>query len=71
MRTYHLALIKGTNPNTLTLQARRCLDDLSCKAWQYLGERIVTKAHLKDYKQDILDQVNGENGTHFTRLVID
>ena len=79
--TYHLALIKGSGPcyplhrnghrtSTLVLQAERSLDDLSPSCWQYLGEREVTKAHLRRHADEILAQVNRTEGTTFTRLLV-
>ena len=57
---YYLGLIRGTGrcqcwgnghkEDTLVLQARRDKGYLSCDLWKYLGQRVVTKAHLKRHK---------------------
>ena len=76
-RTYHIGLVAGPNEyedvpeGTLLLQARRDVDYLSCELWKYLGERETTKAELRRNAVAILDQVNRQEGTAYTRLVVD
>lgn len=82
MRTYHLGLIKGSGDcyplhrnghraSTVILQARRCIDYLSCSLWKYYGERIITKQELKSNKVGILQAINKEHNTSFISIVID
>ena len=81
METYHLALERGTGKaaywanghrkDTLILTGRRGLDCLSPDIWKYLGERIVTKAHLKINKDALLAGFNEQFGTSFNHLIID
>jgi len=80
-KTYHLALIFGTgktkcwsnghSKNTLVLQARNDRDYLSTDINEYIGERIVTKAHLKSNKAKLLQYFNEQLDKSFTHLVID
>jgi hypothetical protein len=79
--TYHLGLIKGSGKckcwrnyhakNTIVLQARRSIDNLSCELWEYIGERITTKTQLNANKSHILVWINGYYHTNFTHIVID
>lgn len=72
---YYLGLlIDYCNPKytgTVTVQARRCIDCLDCELWEYLGPRVVTKAHLKANKAGLLAWINQTFNATFTRIVID
>ena len=76
---YHLALQKGSQgcwsnchrKSTVVLCARRDIDYLPTDTWQYLGERIVTKTHLREHKGNILAWINREFDRTFNTLVID
>jgi len=82
MKAYHIGFIKGSGncyplhynghrETTLVIQARRCIDNLSCTLWKYIGERITTKQELNKNKLKILAQVNQVNNTSFTHIVIE
>lgn len=76
MKTYHVGLAKGGHyhggrESTLIVQLRRSVDFLSCELWKYLGQRETTKARLKACKAELLDTINVQYGTAFTRIVID
>lgn len=66
---YYIGLVKRNN--TVVLQARRLKDNLSCELWNYIGLRYITKAELKQNKDGLLNWINKEFGTKFTKLVID
>ncbi len=76
---YHLALQKGSQgtwanchkESTVVLCARRDIDYLPTDTWKYLGERIVTKRHLREHKINILSWINREFRAAFTALIID
>jgi len=73
-KTYHLGFYRGYTPrtkNTVYFQARRDKDYLSCELLKYIGERVVTKKHLKEHKAEILQWVNEHYGFNFTRIVFD
>ncbi len=50
--TYHVGLAK--RGRTLVIEARRCVDYLSCELYDYLGQREVTKSHLREQRYNIL-----------------
>ncbi len=69
---YFLALCKDyKRPDTVVLQARHCLDDLSCETWVYLGARVTTKKQLAECPDDTLYWVNKAFGSNYTRLRVD
>ena len=55
MKTYHVGLaIEG---RTAVFQFRRCIDYLSCELYEYLGERLTTKAAARERLQPMRDKV--------------
>lgn len=50
---YHIGL--GIRKNTLVIEARRCVDFLSCELYDYMGERIITKKELYINRYKILE----------------
>ena len=52
MAQYHVGFAK--RGRTLVIEARRSVDFLSCELYDYMGERVVTKKHLYDFRYDIL-----------------
>jgi hypothetical protein len=75
-RTYYLGILPGDydgykhRHDTLILEARESLDCLSCELYQYLGPRIVTKAHLRANRSGILAMLNRQYGYNFKRLIV-
>lgn len=61
----------GHRAGTLVLHVRDCVDALPCDLWLYLGERITTKRALRAKRAGILAMLNREQGTAYTRLLID
>lgn len=49
---YHIGL--GKRGETLVIEARRSVDYLSCEIYDYLGQREVTKRHLREHRYNIL-----------------
>ena len=78
MRTYHLALLKGSQgfwsnghkETTVVLQAVQDIDFLSCATWEYLGQRITTKANLHKNRTEILTWINRTFHSNFQTLII-
>ena len=72
-RTYHVGFSAphGVDGDTLVIQARRDVDYLSADLWQYRGQRETTKRALREVRFSILELVNRENGTAFTRVRVD
>ncbi len=78
---YHIALIEGTGPtrcwrndhraDTVVVQARRDMDNLSCEAWKYYGPRIITKVQLHEQRVALLAAINTIYSTAFTHIIID
>lgn len=58
MKTYHIALCK--RGRTLVIEARRNLDLLSCEAYDYMGEREVTKAFLRQHRYETLEHMRAK-----------
>ena len=54
MKTYHVGIAKQNNGQTMVIQATRSVDYLSCEIYDYLGERITTKAKLNSNRYHIL-----------------
>lgn len=72
---YHIALCKGGKyhggrTSTVIVQARKNLDLLSCEAWQYLGQRNVTKVQLIAQKAELLAAINTQYNTNFQHILI-
>lgn len=74
-RTYHVALLRDYRKRyynrRVILQLRRNIDNLDCEIWMYLGERVVTKAHVRQHCKMALEWVNKEFGMSFTQIKID
>ena len=78
---YHVGLVRGTGPTrywrnghakgTVVVELRRSVDFLSTETWQYLGERVTTKADYARRKADILQWINTRFATTFTHIIID
>jgi hypothetical protein len=51
--SYYIGTLK--RKNTLVIQARRYLDNLSCELYDYWGERQITKKELRSRRYQILD----------------
>jgi len=51
--TYHIGF--GKRKNTFVIEARRCIDFLSCEIYDYMGERIITKKELYANRYKILE----------------
>ena len=79
--TYHLGLLRGSShrnlwgnghrDGTLVIQVCRSVDFLSCDLWEYIGERVITKAYLRRHCGDLLAAINQQYGTAFKRLVVE
>lgn len=73
--TYHLGLCFGPEygkpADTLVLEARHSIDFLACEMWLYLGYRETTKTRLRQNRRDILAMINREQGTAYSRLIVD
>jgi|WetSurMetagenome_2_1015567.scaffolds.fasta_scaffold274858_3 hypothetical protein len=54
MKTYYLGLTLNPDKTVATLQARSCLDCLSCELYKYYGKLQTTKRQLKLNKFGIL-----------------
>ena len=79
MKIYHIGLLKGSQgqwsnghrDDTVIVQLRRSVDQLSPNIFAYHGEFITTKRRLNKIKQDLLKAINKQYKTSFKRIVID
>ena len=55
---YHIGITK--RGKTLVIQARRGIDYLDCEIYDYMGVRVITKAHLHEHRYDILAMMQKE-----------
>lgn len=53
-KTYYVATSKRNNGKTLVIEARRCVDYLSCEAYDYFGQRETTKRRLRQERYSFL-----------------
>ena len=68
-RTYYIGFIRrGT---TLTVQARECVDLLSCEIWRYMGAHVTTKRQLKANRLGILALARSNGFPECQRVIID
>jgi hypothetical protein len=71
--TVHIGLVKdGRRKERVIVQVARSIDQLSCEAWKYLGERYTTVARLKRQQNELLQAINKQfNPTPlFTRIAV-
>ena len=68
-KIYFIGFIKAGK--TLIVQMRKDKDFLSCQLWQYFGERITTKARIKEQKAALLIEVNKTYNKEFKHIKID
>jgi len=61
----------GAYHEHVIVQLRRCIDYLSCELWIYKGIYHTTKSFVRKYKKYLLEEINAELGTNFTRITID
>ena len=66
MKTYHIGLSKRAN--TLIIEARRCVDYLSCEIYDYLGERETTKTGLYINRYSILEMMQAKRPDVYSSL---
>lgn len=80
MATYHIGLLRGNGrgvwsnghrKDTLIVQARRSIDNLSCETWRYLGMRETTKVELRRKANGILTWINQRYGEQFRHIIIE
>ena len=65
MKTYHI--ITATQKKTLIIQAERNLDNLTLDAYDYFGERIITKKQLTKDRYKILAALQIERPKVYNR----
>lgn len=74
---YHIGVFAGWSiglqKETAVLQARRCIDELSCHGLQfrYIGIRSTSKKRMRQNAKRILAGINAKYGTNYTELVFD
>ncbi len=59
MRTYHIGIAK--RGRTMVIEARRCIDYLSCEIYDYLGKRGTTKKMLHERRYQVLAMCQEEH----------
>lgn len=66
---YHVALIKKSDERVV-VQLRREKDVLSPDIWVYVGCWTTSKVFFRQRKPDVLDAINTQYGTGFTKVMI-
>jgi len=72
LKAYHIGLLKDyDHPERVIVQVRQSIDDLSCELWRYLGPHMNTKKQIHEQRIKILEAINAQLGTTFTKIRID
>ena len=71
MKVYHLGICLEKNKTRMIVQARECVDFLSCEIYEYLGRRQTTKKQLYEKRFGLLEWANKQFGFNCTSIKID
>ena len=69
MRVYHVALLK--RGEKVVVQMREDLDQIDCEAWKYMERRWATKRAIERTKALLLQAINLQYGTAFSKIEVD
>lgn len=63
---YHIGFSK--RGKTMVIEARRCIDFLSCELYDYMGQREITKKQLRANRYQVLDLMKQRRPDVYGRL---
>jgi len=68
-RRYHIGLLK--EEDMVVVQMRRDVDTMDPGLWRYWGVCYTTKRRAREVRQYLLESINKQYGTSFSRILID
>jgi hypothetical protein len=66
---YHVALLKASDTKVIVQMCRE-KDSLSPEVWHYEGCWTTSKAFFRRRKPEVLETINTQHGTSFTKVVV-